>query len=728
MKLQYIHRLLCIAILAVVLFSCTDPYICNLDPEKPSEVVESEYFSSFEVLKNYIEEQTGTPFKLGAYLPSTDFLAKELPYSMVRTNFQALDFGSSFTPVSSLNEAGDMDFSILQMLANEAAEVDLTLYGGNLLANTGQRTEYLTGLIEPIFIPVVPESGVTLVKDFEDDALGKTYPMTGNSIATVEEDPDDVSGKVLRVGNAETPANRSYPQFEIELPAGRVLGDYTTVMIDFLGTGATGLYGGGMVMAVNGKTGSGYQTPANYGCGDGRWGRGLITMSLSTIPLTDTEKESTTFTLYLGSGTGAGNYLIDNIKMAYEKVATEKMVIDFESDAVGTEYEMTGNSVARVVEDPDGVSGKVLRVGEPGNAANQSHPKFQITLPPGRNLGQYESVSLDFRGSGSSGLYGTGMRLRINGREKTYLSPSGYGCSSDVWGRGLINMSFEEFGLTEEEKKLTSFELTTGSGTGSGDYYIDNVTLTWKAADIIIEKTEEEKREILTAELEKWIAGNIDAAGESVKAWNVVSEPFDLTATGENTFYWKEYLGDPDYARIAVKMARDTAEITLDLFVSNTIELDETSVQKAEDLIALITEWEADNVTKIDGINILLYLNYSKNLPQQQENETRLDQLFEKLAESGKQIRISDLKMTVSNAAGTVIRTSEVTADDRLLAADYYTLVFKKYFSTIAKEKQYGISLAQMSETNNGTIVCPWNASNNRNEIYVGIVDGLKQE
>jgi len=728
MKLQYINKLLCIAILAVVSFSCTDPYVCKLEPEKPGEMALTEHLNSFDVLKNYIEEQTGTPFQLGTYHPARDFLAKELPYSMVCTNFQALDIGNSFTPVSVSNESGDMDFSTLQMLAEETATTGLTLYGGNLLANTGQRAEYLNELIAPIFIPVVPETGVTTVKDFENDALGTTYPMTGNSTSTVEEDPDGQSGHVLRVGNAGTPANRSYPTFEITLPEGRVLGDYITVMIDFHGTGATGLYGGGMVMAVNGKTGSGYQTPANYGCGDGRWGRGLIVMELSTIPLTDDEKQSTSFSLYLGSGTGAGNYLIDNIKMAYEKVASGKTVIDFESDAIGTVYPMTGNSMARVVQDPDGVSGNVLRVGEPGNAANYSFPRFQVTLPDGRKLGDYSTVSLDFRGTGSTGLYGGGMRLRINGREMVYGSPSSYGCGDGSWGRGLISMNLAEFALTDEEKQLTSFELATGSGTGAGDYYIDNISLTWKAADIIIEKTEQEKKDILTAELTKWITGYINAGGEGIKAWNVVSEPLESTAADENTFYWKDYIGNPDYARTAVGIARENATTTLDLFVSTTFEPDEESVQKAEDLITLIAAWEADNVTKIDGINVLLHLNYAKNLTQQQTNETVVGQLFEKLAESGKQIRISDLKMTISNAGGTVLRSSEVSADDRLLAADYYTFVIKRYFSTIAKEKQYGISFAQMVETTNGTIICPWNVYHNRTEIYVGIVDGLQQE
>jgi hypothetical protein len=724
--MKYIKKLICVTALVIVVVSCIEEYDRKLNPTKPEEVTSNEYLNSFDVLKSYVANQTTAPFQLGVYLSPSDFLAKELPYSMACTNFQALETGDFFTPVSVTNESGDLDFSTLQTLVEEIDAAALTLYGGVLLANTEQRAEYLNGLIAPIVIPVVPESGVTTVKDFENDALGTTYPMTGNSTSTVEEDPDGKSGHVLRVGNAGTPANRSYPKFEIELPAGRVLGDYTTVSIDFRGNGSYGLYGGGMVMAINNKTGSGYKTPSGYGCASDSWGRGVIVMELSTIALTDEEKNSASFTLHLGSGTGAGNYLIDNIKMAYEVSAGGKVTIDFENDNLSKEYPMTGNSLSVVENDPDGKSGKVLHVGTTGNLTNYSYPKFQVKLS--QPLSYFSTVSLEFRGTGSTGLYGSGMRLIINGREKTYGSPSSFGCGNGAWGRGMIVMNLADFGLTDAEKQLTSLELAVGSGIGGGDYYIDNIALTWKASDIVIEKTEEEKKDILTAELEKWIGGMVASTGESVKAWNIVSEPLDNTASDANTFYWKDYLGEPDYARTAVRLARAAATTSLDLFVSNTFEPDENSVQKVEDLITLIAEWEADNVTKINGINVILHLNYSKNLIQQQANEQIVSGLFGKLAASGKQIRISDLKMTVSNAAGTVMKAVELTADDRSLAADYYAFVFKKYFSAIAKEKQYGISFAQMVESKDDTTACPWNVNNNRTGVYIGIVDGLKQE
>ena len=564
--MKSINKLICIATLAITAVSCTEQYDCKLNPTKPDEVKLSEYLNSFDVLKKYSIDRVNAPFQLGAYISSSDFLAKELPYSMVCNNFQALEVGKSFTPVSAINENGEFDFSTLQALAEETNAAGITLFGGILLSHKEQRAEYLNGLIAPEIIIGERDNGNILINDFESDALGTTYPMTGNSAATVVNDPAGGTGKVLGVGSTATPANQSFPILTITLPNDLTLGNCLSLVMDFNATSTTGLYGQGMRMGIN-----------------------------------------------------------DN-----------------------------------------------------GNAS--------------------------------------------------YKSASEFGCPGGSWGKGLISLDFSALNLTAEEKALTTFNLKLGSATGAGVYYIDNIKIYWEtgSGDQIIEKPEEEKKEILTAELSKWIGGSLNASEGLVKAWNVIDEPLDASASDANTFQWKDYFGNPGYARTAVKMARDNAATALDLFVSSTFELDNNPVQKAEDLIALIAAWEADNVTKIEGINVLLSLNYSKNPTQQQTNEAAIGQLFEKLAASGKQIRISDLKMSISNATGTVLRSAAVTADDRLLVADYYTFVLKKYFGTIAKGKQYGISLAQISETQDGTTICPWNVNNDRTDIYIGIVDGLE--
>ena len=284
-----------------------------------------------------------------------------------------------------------------------------------------------------------------------------------------------------------------------------------------------------------------------------------------------------------------------------------------------------------------------------------------------------------------------------------------------------------QIAIPNSMKDLTEIELAVGSGSGEWHAYIDNISLRWKADDTIIEKTPEEKKDIFTAELNKWIGGMINAGGEAVTVWNIIGEPLDNTMDA-NTFNWGEYLGEVDYARTAVKLARDTAKIDLKLFVSNTFDQSDDMNLKAQSLFGLVDSWEEDGVTKIDGYNILLHAVYSQSSKVQKENEAKVAELFKLLAGTGKLVRISDLRMTVADSEGNILTTGQLTSEERSAAASYMAYIMQEYQKTIAADKQYGISISGLTETNNGTSVCPWTSGYNRNEMYEGLVSGLKLE
>ena len=50
--------------------------------------------------------------------------------------------------------------------------------------------------------------------------------------------------------------------------------------------------------------------------------------------------------------------------------------------------------------------------------------------------------------------------------------------------------------------------------------------------------------------------------------------------------------------------------------------------QKADELIALVKSWEADDVTRIDGYNILLHAVYSKDATSQKANEEMISETY----------------------------------------------------------------------------------------------------
>lgn len=732
------HKLISLAMIGVAVMACTDEYDCNLRVEKPEEVANSEYLASFDLLKSYINRDAGSPFQFMANMSPTDFLKKDIGYSTILSNFDGIDIGSSFTPVNSVKEDGSYDFGRMQLVADAAQEAAITLYSGTLCSNQGQRAAYYNELIQPIIIPFVPEKGKTVICDFENDELGTAYGMTGGSQAVVENDPDSKSGKALHVGTDDNKAAYSHPKFNVKLPEGRKLGDYVNLTIDMRIVNSDGIYGAGMRVFINGQEFNVGTNAQGLGCNPNTWNRGaIISLNSATAPgfiLPNDLKGLTEFELAVGSASGGAQYYLDNIVMSYELAATGVTKIDFAKDEIGKSYPMTNGNQAVIEKDPEG-NGKVLHVGTAATPCSYSYPKFTVKLQEGRTLGDYTGLSLDMYLIDGKGGWGSGMRVVINGQEfNSSQGPFNFGCEANKWGRDKIYITFlkegEEAGggkiaIPDSMKDLTEIELAVGSGSGEWHAYIDNIRLHWKADDTIIEKTPEEKKSIFTEEMNKWIGGMINAGGEAVKVWNIIGEPLDKTADA-NTFNWSEYLGDVEYARTAVKLARDTAKVDLSLFISNTFGQQDDMSQKADEVIALVKSWEADNMTRIDGYNIILHASYSKDAAVQERNEEKITALFEKLAQTGKAIRVSDLSIAVESAEGNLIQTGKLTADERTAASNYMAFIMKEYRKAISPDKQYGISISGMTETSTGTKVCPWTSGYNRNGMYEGIVEGLK--
>ena len=244
--------------------------------------------------------------------------------------------------------------------------------------------------------------------------------------------------------------------------------------------------------------------------------------------------------------------------------------------------------------------------------------------------------------------------------------------------------------------------------------------------DTIIEKTPEEKADILTADMNAWIGGMIDAGGEAVTMWNIIGEPLSQTQDA-NTFNFGEYLGgDVEFARTAVAMARDTTAVPVQLFVSQTFEQTDDMTSKADQLTTLVNSYEEDGETVIDGYNILLHTVYSKDATIQASNESKITALFTRLKEAGKPVRISDLSVCVENTDGTLIQAGQVSTDDRINAGKYLSFIMQEYRRIFDAANQYGISLSGMNESSSANKLCPWTSGWNRNLFYEGVVNGLK--
>ena len=737
--MKYInHKFIGLAVAAALFTSCVDEYECNLQVEKPEEVAGSEYLATFDVLKSYISRAENAPFKLTANMAPADFNAHEIAYSTLLTNFDGLDVGGAYMPATSADDQGAYNFGDMATIADAAQTAGVTLYGGTLASYQGQRAAYYAEQFEPTVIPYEPEKGRSVLFTFEEDEIGTAYPMSGNSSAEVTADPDDPNKKVLCVGRADEFANYSFAKLNVKLPEGRKLGDYVSLEFDMRVVDSHGIYGAGMKVYINGQEFNVGMNAATMGCNPNTWNRGaVIKMNDATAPgfvLPAGLAELTEFELQVGTASGEAYYYLDNIYMNYEVAGGGNTVIDFEGDELGKTYPMTGNSSATVDTDPTNPGNKVLRIGTPSEASSHSYPQFTVQLQPGRTLKDYTGISLDMYIVNAMGIYGDGVRVLINGVEfNSGKGPAAFGCPDNAWGYGLINIPFGNgegsMPIPAGMEDLTEITLAIGAGSGSWHGYIDNITLKWKMDDTIIEKTDEEKADILTADMNAWIGGMISAGGEAVTMWNIIGEPLSQTQDA-NTFNFGEYLGgDTGFARTAVALARDTAAaaaLPVQLFVSQTFEQTDDMASKADQLATLVSSYEEDGETTIDGYNVLLHAVYSKDATVQKANEEKVTALFTRLAQANKPVRVSDLSVCVENADGSLIQAGQVSTDDRVNAGKYLTFIMQQYRTLIGEANQYGISLSGLNESSSANKLCPWTSGWNRNLFYEGVVNGLK--
>ena len=289
-------------------------------------------------------------------------------------------------------------------------------------------------------------------------------------------------------------------------------------------------------------------------------------------------------------------------------------------------------------------------------------------------------------------------------------------------------------------------------GTFAGDIYIDDFVFSTVGGQYdVIPMPAEQKTEVLTAEMDRWIKGMMEVTATKVSAWDVVNEAiagadndrdgyYDLQTAangGASDFFWQDYLGSVDYVRIVVAQARKYYEQfggtePLKLFINDyNLESDWDDNKKLKSLIHWIELWEADGVTKIDGIGTQMHISYYENPTTQASKKDHVVKMLQLMAATGKLVKISELDMGYVNNTGKTLKTSELTERQHKAMADYYEFIVSKYLEIVPPAQQYGITqwCPQDSPDNSfwraGEPVGLWDANYNRKYTYAGFARGL---
>ena len=287
-----------------------------------------------------------------------------------------------------------------------------------------------------------------------------------------------------------------------------------------------------------------------------------------------------------------------------------------------------------------------------------------------------------------------------------------------------------------------------------GDIYIKNIKFEGYEAKAI-PQTQQERHDTLVYAMDKWIKGMMEACGGKVKAWDLVNEaisgggddgsgnyvlqgnnpngnPDATWDVGGENFFWQDYMGSLEYVRQACRLARKYGPDDMVLFINDyNLESDWDQNKKLKSLINWIKKWEADGITKIDGIGTQMHISYYENSNTQKSKENAITNMFRLMAATGKWVRVSEMDMGYYNASGQSVSTNNMTEAQHKKMADFYEWIIKEYLRLVPPAQQWGIcqwctndSPANSSWRAN-TPVGIWDIDNYRKHAYAGFVRGL---
>ena len=279
--------------------------------------------------------------------------------------------------------------------------------------------------------------------------------------------------------------------------------------------------------------------------------------------------------------------------------------------------------------------------------------------------------------------------------------------------------------------------------------------------DKTIPQTKQEKHDTLVYAMNKWIKGMMNACGGKVKGWDLVNEAisggdgdgdgnYDLQHSegyksgtwdvGGDAFYWQDYMGDLEYVRQACRLARKYGPEDVKLFINDynlegvwdIVTKDGISAsKKLWSLVNWIKKWEADGVTKIDGIGTQMHISFFKNTSSQNGLKNAITGMFKLMAKSGKLVRVSELDMGYNDINGNSVSTSDMTEAQHKEMANFYEWIIQQFLTIVPPEQQWGICQWCANDNNSqggwraNTPVGIWDVNNYRKHVYAGFVRGL---
>lgn len=732
--------------------SCADDKFVDFKTEKPESIAQYEYLNAYDALKTYIDRSTHPNFKLGVGVAANDFLKGEMVRSVAVANFDEVVAGNAMKYASIVADDGSMDFGTVTKFVEAAKTSGLTVYGHTLCWHSQQNNKWLNSLIANKPKPVDPSSVNRVlhivagepkdnVWDWEiyydlDNVLeiGKQYTLTlrikGSNPGAFSFWPGMKDGSNTHYGFPECTSGEGWIDNTIVFTP--------TSSIDRLRFCLLGgdLYFDDVVLKADGSE-------ANL----------LVNSSFDEDDISHWTTVS-----WMGLSYGVEELGESGSTVWFESIITNG---DAEGEDVScfyaTEDGKGGPYAAPIGETGTGADGvgRAFIVKSADNPAEDHSTQFFVKANTVLKEGDICKLSFKYKADKAAGS-----------DSQTHKKPGEY-----IFYDAGVSVNFTTQWQKFEKEFTVTEQMVTNEGVQpfqtiawnlakfkeANTYYFDDIEFGIQKKAEGIPLTPEEKKEVLTNELERWIKGMMEACGGSVTAWDVVNEPIsgggddgngnyalqsatnpDDNGVGGQNFYWQDFLGD-DYVRIPIKFARKYFAENggnsgdLKLFINDyNLESWWDNNKKVKSLINWIKRWESDGETKIDGIGTQMHVSYILNEADQKKQEESIVNMFELLAASGKLIKITELDMgIVEKAFGEGIKTELVTFEQYQKMSDFYKFIIQKYFEIIPVAQQYGITQWAATDSpadsgwRKGQPIGLWDLNYNRKHTYAGFADGL---
>jgi hypothetical protein len=177
-------------------------------------------------------------------------------------------------------------------------------------------------------------------------------------------------------------------------------------------------------------------------------------------------------------------YLIDDIELVPATTPpAASAVIDFEDKEIGDTYSIVGWSgdamTATVAANPSGECKSLHAVGANWN----SYPKFTVTLPEGKTLGDIQKITFDIYFSDVEGDQNTWKKIDYFfgavGVAFAANAPTGTTEENVILNEAKATWLHKEFSLPatlpDELKALNNFDFAFGINAQNTDFYLDNI-------------------------------------------------------------------------------------------------------------------------------------------------------------------------------------------------------------------------------------------------------------